>query len=425
MSRNVVAQGTPDRSFAGLMDHLTGFSREDVSHSGTEPDFGVTFRRNSNFAVTDTSLTNPRAAARAILSVTEKKPGRNAPIGDAAELSYERALRIHGRRRGPQVALHPPPASVSSSKDRRANLPVQENDAVRKSAPGQKPETDQLKSQGSETTADLPSARGAARKPKQNARTAKPPKNAPAPVASRQTSGPANPRQMLRANPGKSSVASGKQVQSPPEKRKKPQLAAARASEKIEKPFPECIPKARDTSKARRKHKSPAMSFENRLRSIPVDELTSVTARGKAIPQEAQTPLTGYRSSTAEVMEPELAKTQLELLHPLRQLDQRSTIVSVRLTEGEFACLRDRAEESGISVSAYMRSCVVDADQLRAQVKRALAEMRALHAPAGAAQIALTQSSRRSSETTHGWFQLVLRPLTFLFGPLFPSRRSV
>jgi hypothetical protein len=120
---------------------------------------------------------------------------------------------------------------------------------------------------------------------------------------------------------------------------------------------------------------------------------------------------------------------QLELLDPLSQLDQRRTIVSVRLTEGEFACLRDRAEESGISVSAYMRSCVVDAEQLRAQVKHALAEMRSLSAPPATGQIpALTVSGRGRENSgawsSPGWFRLVMRPLTFLFGPLFPARRS-
>ena len=125
--------------------------------------------------------------------------------------------------------------------------------------------------------------------------------------------------------------------------------------------------------------------------------------------------------------------SHLELLQAFGQLDQRRTIVSVRLTEGEFACLRDRAEESGISVSAYMRSCVVDADQLRAQVKRALAEMRSLSAsassePGAEPGTALAASGRGAGDSsgwsTHSWFRLVLRPLGFLFGPLFPARRS-
>jgi hypothetical protein len=40
------------------------------------------------------------------------------------------------------------------------------------------------------------------------------------------------------------------------------------------------------------------------------------------------------------------------------------------LTDVELVRLKDRASESGISLSACMRSCILDADQLRAQVKQ-------------------------------------------------------
>ena len=45
----------------------------------------------------------------------------------------------------------------------------------------------------------------------------------------------------------------------------------------------------------------------------------------------------------------------------------KQTILSVRLSEWEMEQLRERAEESGVSVSAYMRSCVLEAEHLRAQ----------------------------------------------------------
>lgn len=108
-------------------------------------------------------------------------------------------------------------------------------------------------------------------------------------------------------------------------------------------------------------------------------------------------------------------------MEQINQVDQRRSIVSVRLTEGEFARLRDRAGESGISVSAYMRSCVVDAEQLRAQVKRALEEMRSLNArPEPDRFPALAPSA------THGgsWFRLLVRTATVFLSPLFPGRRT-
>src|SRR5579859_5812213 len=92
-----------------------------------------------------------------------------------------------------------------------------------------------------------------------------------------------------------------------------------------------------------------------------------------ALPQHppARTP-----RSPGEIEPPNLLG-MMERDHVNLALEQRRTIVSVRLSSLESERLRLRAAESGISVSAYMRSCVLDADHLRAQVKRALEEMRA------------------------------------------------
>lgn len=56
--------------------------------------------------------------------------------------------------------------------------------------------------------------------------------------------------------------------------------------------------------------------------------------------------------------------------------ESRSTSVTIRLSNQECAQLRQRAAEAGLTVSAYLRSCVLEADSLRAQVKEALAELR-------------------------------------------------
>lgn len=105
------------------------------------------------------------------------------------------------------------------------------------------------------------------------------------------------------------------------------------------------------------------------------------------------------------------------------QLDQRRATVSVRLTDVEFLRLKDRASESGISVSAYMRSCILDADQLRSQVKQALAQMRALSAnPEPSLHAALPLSKERNNGRQ--WFQLLLRSATFVMGSWFRFGRS-
>jgi hypothetical protein len=54
----------------------------------------------------------------------------------------------------------------------------------------------------------------------------------------------------------------------------------------------------------------------------------------------------------------------------------RTESVTIRLSHGESEMLRQRAAEVGLTVSAYVRSCMLEADTLRAQVKEALAEMK-------------------------------------------------
>jgi predicted DNA binding CopG/RHH family protein len=50
--------------------------------------------------------------------------------------------------------------------------------------------------------------------------------------------------------------------------------------------------------------------------------------------------------------------------------------ITIRLSRAEFAQLRQRAGEAGLTVSAYLRSCTVEAESLRAQVKDTLAQLR-------------------------------------------------
>jgi hypothetical protein len=56
---------------------------------------------------------------------------------------------------------------------------------------------------------------------------------------------------------------------------------------------------------------------------------------------------------------------------------RRRASVTVRLSEVESAQLQQRAAEAGLTVSAYLRSCTFEAEALRAEVKEALAELRA------------------------------------------------
>jgi hypothetical protein len=68
--------------------------------------------------------------------------------------------------------------------------------------------------------------------------------------------------------------------------------------------------------------------------------------------------------------------------------DLRSASVTIRLSPAECARLHHRAAEAGLTVSAYLRSCAVEAEALRAQVKQALAELKAGTEPPQQAQTA-------------------------------------
>jgi hypothetical protein len=54
----------------------------------------------------------------------------------------------------------------------------------------------------------------------------------------------------------------------------------------------------------------------------------------------------------------------------------RTASVTIRLSKAERMQMHQRAAEAGLTVSAYLRSCVLEADALRAQVKAALAELK-------------------------------------------------
>lgn len=57
--------------------------------------------------------------------------------------------------------------------------------------------------------------------------------------------------------------------------------------------------------------------------------------------------------------------------------NRKRASVTIRMSKAECARLHQRAAEAGMTVSAYLRSCTFEAEELRARVKEALAEIRA------------------------------------------------
>jgi len=90
--------------------------------------------------------------------------------------------------------------------------------------------------------------------------------------------------------------------------------------------------------------------------------------------------------------------------HATPSRDLRTTSVTIRLSSAECLQLRQRAAEAGLTVSAYLRSCVLEADTLRAQVKAALAEMRSIETKGATEEV--SKQSRRHNR--FGWIARAL-----------------
>jgi hypothetical protein len=56
---------------------------------------------------------------------------------------------------------------------------------------------------------------------------------------------------------------------------------------------------------------------------------------------------------------------------------RKTASITIRITESEQAQLQERAAAAQLSVSAYLRSCIFEAESLRTQVKEALSQMSA------------------------------------------------
>jgi hypothetical protein len=321
MSRFVPPPETGEQEFAAFLEpfleRLTGNSRDKTVGHGSGVYFtssGLAGKNTEKNSVANSAASN-RAKTRLLAPAMESKARKRAVEAEGAQISYEKALRLHARHR---------------------NVP---EDDLHKAEPDRNDRQNHLRNDSAST----------------------------APAA--------------YAKSGRSAS---------------PDLEIGNASRKTK---PDKSQNGARQPEGKQKKKSPAPSV-----------IGSKTSRKKE-----------HRRSNQEAPGPYLQKLQPQAL----QLAQRRAVVSVRLTDVEFAQLRDRASESGISVSAYMRSCVLDAEILRAQVKQALAEMRAFHdRPELVSNPAIAPS--RNAETADGcaWFRLLQRSAAFLLSPLLPFRRS-
>lgn len=379
MSRIVSSNRTGEESFEGLLERLTRSASSADSQANSQASFDSKFVSGSSAG----AASLPGTRRRALAPVAEAKSGGSK--ADSMPLSYEKALRLHARR---NLALdtdlrNPGKEDANRDAPRAATAPAQRPSPVA----------------GLDHEIEL-SRRGTGKR----ANTRK-----------RQTTGKAaKPAPAERGAVQEQDSISGSQRTPVPDSKRTSVVSRSQ----IEASAPA---KLRGSSGSMaRKNSGAAAEARTQLapspRATPAKTADLLPQRGRQL----------ARRDTMQTKE-----LQLELQHGNLQLEHRHAVVSIRLNEAEIERLRLRAAESGISVSAYMRSCVLDAEHLRTQVKQALAEMRASIQPMAlpaepTGQVGPTplpshfaMLSGTGSGGGSAWSRLLWKSATFLLGPWF------
>jgi hypothetical protein len=80
--------------------------------------------------------------------------------------------------------------------------------------------------------------------------------------------------------------------------------------------------------------------------------------------------------------------------------NRKCASVTIRMSKGECEQLKKRAAEAGLTISAYLRSCTFEAEVLRAEVKKTLADLR---------RPAAIERSDANSQSGLSWLEWLLR----------------
>jgi len=390
MNRTVSSNHAGRESFESLLERLTRRAADSQANSQAGSQVNLDSEFVSGSCTGAASLLGTRR--RALAPVAEVKSGGSK--ADSMPLSYEKALRLHARRNlAPDTDLRNPEKEVASP------------DALKAGRDGSIP-LEQSQKAGS-----APAQRAGRRKPEAAGMAAKP---AVARRGAAQVFVPAVPTPHRTPVPGPKRASAVPRSQTERTTAAKSQSGSRSVTRK-------------DTAKSWK-----SSGNNSRAAAEPGTHLAHLprTARAKTVAPVAQRvrQRTRKNETQAEELGLEVQRTHLQLEH-------RNAVVSIRLNDTEIERLRQRAAESGISVSAYMRSCVLDAEHLRAQVKQALAEMRASIQPmslpaasmssAGPAQFPSRLAALAGTGSGIGsggggaWSRLLWKSATFLLGPWF------
>jgi predicted DNA binding CopG/RHH family protein len=421
MSRSVSGEHVNGESFEGLLERLTRRLDSAGTHADLDVGFGADFDAQTDFARASFpgtgSYASPVARRRTLAPVAEAKTLKvrsGKPGADSMPLSYEMALRLHARRRSPGDGLAAKQAAQGNTK---ADL--------RKPAPGA-PRTSplDLPRQGAGPVSRLDAKPGAKPDLKSDSKPGAQcgPKLAPTLVqAGRDGRGKRRGEVRAGANTGstagvKTSSTAGMTAGIRTGSRGSSALQAStgtpgRVSER---------PRPIEIQGGKQRKSSAAAGARLRAKKQPMENR-----------QSSKNTRSLENRHSFENIAP-ARELQLEVAQRAMALERRQSIVSIRLTDSEIERLRQRAAESGISVSGYMRSCVLDAEHLRAQVKQALAEMRrpipGSMRPQQEAQLPNrlpALSSESGSGQAAAWSRMLWKSATFFLGLWFPLRHRV
>ena len=98
----------------------------------------------------------------------------------------------------------------------------------------------------------------------------------------------------------------------------------------------------------------------------------------------------------------------------LYERNLKTASITIRMSEAECAQLRKRADEAGLSISAYLRSCTFEAESLRTLVKETMAQLKSATAAGKHTADAPASSS---------WLHSARHWLACLFAPWLNSQR--
>jgi len=116
--------------------------------------------------------------------------------------------------------------------------------------------------------------------------------------------------------------------------------------------------------------------FADDVATISYERALRKQASGRRSPENVEAARRPTRSSGNPRPSVFSSGTAAGIVASNSEQDRKAASITIRLSKAECEQVRHRANESGLTVSGYLRSCVLEAEVLRAEVKEALTKFR-------------------------------------------------